>query len=198
MGQAKRRTVEIEFLKNQDVIWRAGLSADELVIAKVAERLDERLVRGRQFTEGCYHLAFFMTHYLSLRGIAVTPVIGWVNDGEWEGMASHAWIEYKNKKTDGSLCRTSRPDAVPTGGLVIHDHILRTGRASYTYHKNDDAAVASALAWMETVPEWASVQAHKLEQHRQMRSIADEGRLDHYLSQAPAGLKYADIAALID
>lgn len=198
MGQAKLRRDEIAQLKERNAVWRAALTADELVIADTAERLDERLVRGMRFSEGCYHLAFFMTQYLADRGIVVQPTIGWVNDGTWQGMTSHAWIEFHGKKTDVSLTCTTRPDAVPTGALIIHDHIVRKGTAAYSYFYNDDPAVQAGIEWMERDQELSELHAYKEAQHAQMLTIATEQRYAEYLSKAPAGTRYTDLVRLIE
>ena len=109
MGEAKRRRKEIEALMEKEQLWRKSLTVEEQVIAELATRLDEKLVRGMKFHQGCYHLAFFMAKYLESKGIRVDPIIGWVNDGQWDGVASHAWIEFLGKKTDVSLSYTLNP-----------------------------------------------------------------------------------------
>lgn len=198
MGNAKRRAQEIAQLKERESAWRTTLSAEEHTVRELAERLDARLVRGRRFSEGCYHLAFFMTRYLMLQGVEVTPVIGWVNDGTWKGAASHAWIEYGGKKTDVSLTYTTHPDVVPTGGLIIHDYVLRTGKASYVYYKNDDPQALEKLRWMRTVPEFSAILAHKDREHRRMLEIASSpDRIEEYLASAPAGGRFEDLSALV-
>lgn len=159
--------------------------------------MDERLVRGRQFTEGCYHLAFFMTRYLSIRGIEVIPIVGWVNDGTWDGVTSHVWVEYKGKITDASLTLTSHPHAQPPGALLVHDFVVRPGKAKYSYYRNEAPEVALGLKWIATQQEWAQVQAYKEAQHAQMLAIASEGRFEQYLAAAPPGGRYADLEALI-
>ena len=198
MGEAKRRSAEIAKLRERQEAWRAGLSPSEMVIAQTAERLDERLVRGRRFTEGCYYLAFFMTRFLAIRDIEVTPAVGWVNDGLWKGVTSHAWIEFDGKITDASMTLTTHPDAVPSGALIVQDFIVRPGRASYKYFKNNDPFVATGLDFVRTQPEWAQVLAYKEAQHLQMLEIIKENRIDEYLSRAPIGSQFSDIAALIN
>lgn len=197
MGDAKRRAIEIARLKGRVDAWRAGLSSEERVISDVAERLDARLVRGMPFTEGCYHLAFFMTHHLALQGITVKPVIGWINDGLWDGVASHAWIEYEGKITDTSLTCTSHPEVAPTGALIVQGFVLRPGQASYTYFQNDDPNAARMRKWVASQPQYASIQAHKEAEHQGMLKIAQDGLFEHYFSMAPVGSKYPDIAKLI-
>ncbi|MDD5366625.1 MAG: hypothetical protein PHR30_14905 [Gallionellaceae bacterium] len=198
MGEAKRRAQAIAELKEKQVLWREGLTEAERLILNLAERLDERLVRGRRFSEGCYHLAFFMTHYLSLKAVEVDPIIGWVNDGTWMGMTSHAWIEFKGKKTDASLTYTTDPKAQPTGALIVHDHVLRKGMATYSYFQNDDPRVSQSIEWMRDVPQLNQVLEHKFSEHHQVMAIAEEHRVEKYLSKAPAGARYADLARIVD
>ncbi|MDT8992731.1 hypothetical protein RQP54_17800 [Curvibacter sp. APW13] len=198
MGEAKRRANEIAALKNRVDAWRSGLTESERVILELAERIDARLVRGRSFTEGCYHLAFFMTKYLAIRGIEVVPVIGWVNDGTWPGVTSHAWIEYQGKVTDASLTLTSYPESQPSGALLVHDFIVRPGSAAYVYYDNKASEVASALQWISSQPQWADLQAFKEVQHASMLAIAqDERRIDEYLASAPLGGRYEDLERIV-
>jgi hypothetical protein len=46
MGESKRRAKEIERLKESNETWRSTLSKKEKVILELAERLDQRVVRG--------------------------------------------------------------------------------------------------------------------------------------------------------
>lgn len=201
MGEAKRRAAAIARQIQETTAWRAGLNEDEQAIVQLAERLEERLVRGLGFTEGCYHLAFFMTRYLAHQGISVTPIIGWVNDGTWDGVASHAWIEYNGLKTDVSMTKTSRPDAQPPGHMIILDRVVKKGRASYTYYTND-----SRYALHETAKQRADVQMGAMQgqldaRHKQMMHIAEPGqlqRIDAYLNNAPAGLTYPELKRLVE
>jgi len=185
MGEAKRRQKEIAQLKEREKVWRESLSEEEQIILLLAERLDQRLVGERRFSEGCYHLAFFMTQYLANKGIIVTPVVGWINDGTWKGVTSHAWIEYLDKKTDSSLTYTTHPKDQPTGALLVQDYVLRKGKASYTYYKNDDPIVAESIEWMRSVPELESVFSHKVDEHKIMLNIASSNDARKYLENAP-------------
>lgn len=200
MGEAKRRANEIARLKAERTKWVAELTSEEREILQLSERLEERLVRGKDFTEGCYHLAFFMTRYLADKEITVSPVIGWVNDGTWDGVASHAWIEYEGKKTDISLTRTSHPDHQPSGSMIVLDQVLKKGQAEYTYFKNDDHRAQKAAALLRTNPELKALQAQKDAHHNEMLKISEPGhmeRIDHYLANAPSGLRYADLKDLV-
>lgn len=197
MGEAKRREREIAKIKAEANAWTDNFSDDQKLIAEIAIRLDERLVRGRHFSGGCYHLAFFMALHLSKQGIEVQPVIGWVNDGLWSGMTSHAWIEFNGRKTDASLTYCEHNDAVPTGGLLIHDRVVRAGEASYSYYQHDDAAAQAGLDWMREQNEYKMILQKKMSEHEHMRSIASNRTFEEYLASAPRGGRYSDLAALI-
>lgn len=197
MGDAKRRVREIAELKARLDIWKASLSPDALTIFDLAMRLDERLVRRRGFTQGCYHLAFFMSHHLRHKGIEVNPVVGWVNDGLWDGITSHAWIEYEGKITDVSLTATSNPDACPVGALLVHDYAVRPGVANYTYFRDEDPEVARRCNWLSAHPQLSEVHAEKLVEHKKIQRIAIEKKFAEYLAKAPVGGRYQDILALI-
>lgn len=156
-------------------------------------------MRAQNFTGGCYHLAFFMTRYLAKKGINVTPIIGWVNDGTWQGVTSHGWIEFNGKTTDASLTRTDIRDIQPRGDFIVLDRILRPGDASYSYHKNEDPFVASALNWMRLQPTYASILLQKEIEHQTMISISSShDAMDSYLSRAPRGSNFQDFCAIID
>ena len=87
-------------------MWLDSLSPIERTIAVVAQATYDRVVVGMSMTEACYNLAFFLQEHLRRKHeIQTEVVVGWINDGQWEGAASHAWLEYHGKKTDISLHR---------------------------------------------------------------------------------------------
>ncbi len=46
-----------------------------------------------------YRISFFLQEFLrETHDISVDVVVGYVNDGESDIMASHAWLEYNGKK----------------------------------------------------------------------------------------------------
>ena len=93
MGEAKRRKDEIERLKNANPLWEAGLTAPERTIKEVALKVHKHLVLDRDFTGGCYLLAFFLQVYLQDRhGIEASARNGYVNDGTGAIMTSHATL----------------------------------------------------------------------------------------------------------
>ena len=115
-------------------------------------------------------------------------------------MTSHAWIEFNGKKTDISLGYTSHPEAQPTGAVIAHDHVLRKGMADYTYYKNDQPEVQAGIQYMRSNPDLAAILAFKEKQHSHMLEIAKAGssEINNYLSMAPNGLQFADLARLVD
>lgn len=163
MGEAKRRKAEISGLHAAEQAWREGLSSEEGLIVALAERVVERIVLGRNFTEGCYHLAFFMAHFLEQRGVHVTPVVGWISDGTWEGLASHAWIEYEGKKVDVSLVRTSDRENQPYGEMLVLGRVLRKGDVAYQYFQPGDPEIDLRNERVRSMPMLKVVFEHKLE-----------------------------------
>ena len=197
MGEAKRRSQAIKLLQEQERNWRVSLHNEEQEIALIAERLYERLVKGRRYSGGCYHLAFFMTEFLERQNIIVTPVVGWVNDGTWDGVASHAWIEFSGKKTDVSLAYTDHPDAQPPGSVIILDFELRKGASVYTYYADNHPDAQEALISLRNNRELDAIRDHKEAEHQRMLGIANSRTMMQHLSGAPAGLRYEDLVQLM-
>src|SRR5260370_14820953 len=110
MGEAKRRKAEIERLQGADDAWRATLSPIEMQAATIAELAHRRIVEDRGLVSGCYLLAFFLHRYMRNRGIETKLIVGWVNDGETDARASHAWIEIGGQKIDIALTHTDFPE----------------------------------------------------------------------------------------
>lgn len=133
MGQAKRRSKELEELKGAEERWLATLSPEESVAARISRQAYEHIVVRHQLTGGCYLLAFFPNQYLrKVHQITTEIVVGWINDGTWEGMASHAWLLINGKKIDIALALTEHPDAQIPGDLIILDRIVQRGKARYS------------------------------------------------------------------
>jgi len=200
MGEAKRRQKEIAALKSAQQEWLDALPNDERVIADTALRLHQKLVVGKDFIGGCYHLAFFLRRFLLREhGISVQPVVGYVNDGTCDIMISHAWLEYGGKKTDISLTRTEFAESQLTGGLLVLDRVIRKGVADYTYHlQQSPDAEASELELIKStdLPPFMRFQiSQKRQEHGDMlRRAADDALIDEYLAAAPAALNYESLA----
>ncbi|MDD5056501.1 MAG: lasso peptide biosynthesis protein [Sideroxydans sp.] len=199
MGEASRRKAEIVALKAQNENWLASLSGDEKTVATVALATYTKIVETLGMTEGCYNLAFFLYEHLRRKyGISVRVVVGWINDGEWDGAASHAWVEYQGKKIDISMHKTSHPDAQPPGDLIILDYLFRRGKATYTYSETLSESAAKELDKMRSNPTYAPVIAHKQMEHNLMlaRSASQEG-VNEYFANAPLSNKYESLARLV-
>lgn len=200
MGEAARRKNEIEKLKSRNTDWLNTLSPDERTIADVARATHEKIVVRLGMTEGCYNLAFFLYEHLRRQyGINVKIVVGWINDGTWDGGASHAWIEYEEKKVDVSLTKTSHPDVQPPGDMILLDHVFQKGEATYTYWNELPEEVAAKLTKMaETDPHISFLMAHKDKEHERIKllSLTQEG-VDEYFRQIPEANRYEALARLV-
>lgn len=203
MGEARRRKAEIEQLKQAGVVWEASLTAEERTLKDVALRVHKYLVVERDYTGGCYHLAFFLHHYLQERkGIDTSVSIGFVNDGTGRIMTSHGWLLYQGKKTDISLTKTEVPEAQLPGGLLILDHVVKRGTASYTYHaERDEAGLAAVMELLASDLDAMTRRAieQKESEHLQMQAMVGRPELiQRYLQSAPGLLSYNRLAAAID
>jgi hypothetical protein len=196
MGEAKRRKAEIEPLKNQESNWLAVLDGSEKIVAEVAINAFKHVVLARNITGGCYNLAFFLREYLKReKKIDVEMVVGWLTDDSWEGGISHAWIEYKGKRTDISLWCTEHPDVQLPGAAIIQDFKYRNGIAEYAYHRE---LPVSARAYLDNAAKDAAFGAayrHKDAEHLKIKCLAEkDGGADEYFSNAPIGMRYEDLA----
>ncbi|UDM18913.1 hypothetical protein [Vogesella sp. XCS3] len=200
MGEAARRKAEILVIKAQGDIWLAGLSSEEKAIAAVAQRTYDGIVGRLGMTEGCYNLAFFLQAYLQrVHGIKVDVVVGWVNDGQWGGATSHAWIEYQGKKIDISLNKTSNPEAAPPGDMIILDRVVHPGKVSYTYWPTLPDHAAAVLSEMAADhPEVGAIIDHKNREHERMQALARmPGGADLYFKDAPPNCSYSFLAGYV-
>src|SRR5258708_24697433 len=157
MGQAKRRAAEI-------AKWVDSLSTEERKIAETAERLLNRVLKPMGATGMCYRMTFFLHLYLAELGIQTTPVIGYINDGTDDIMISHAWLDYKGKKTDITLASTQDLDINPIGQVVVLDRVVHNGHV-YSYHPDQSAKGLAAEVGMLSDPESAGVVHMKRPQH---------------------------------
>jgi hypothetical protein len=200
MGQAARRKTEIAALKSRNTEWFATLSPEEKIIAEVAQKTYDKVVCELRMTEACYNLAFFLFEYLRRKhAIEVKIIVGWVNDGQWDGATSHAWVEYEGKKIDISLAKTSHPEEQPPGNLIILDHVVKRGLGSYHYWPTLPEKAATALEEMRaTSAELSEVIAHKEKEHQKIfaLSIAPDGVAQFY-QKAPQNMNYDALARIV-
>ncbi len=200
MGEAARRKAEIAALKTKDALWLASLSPEEKIIAKVSQTAYEKIVGMLGMTEGCYNLAFFLYEYLRRKhGIQTKIVVGWVNDGQWDGATSHAWVEYQEKRIDISLHKTSHPDAQPSGDLVILDHVVRQGEVTYAYWPTLPEGAAKVLEAMRgESPALNEVITHKEREHRRISALAlTKDGVGEYFGKAPDSVSYEFLARMV-
>lgn len=191
MGQAKLRNAAMQK-------WLAGLTDDERICADAAQRLLRRFIDPAEATGMCYRLTFFLHLYLADRGVATTPVIGYVNDGTDEIMVSHAWIELGGRKTDLTLGRTERPDLNLPGDVLILDYPFRPGHG-HTYHlEPTPEALAVEKRWLKE-PDAAVLIKHKAAEHKRMiRLSKNPNEMRVFLDSAPDGLTFARLTSIIE
>ncbi|MDB5978363.1 MAG: hypothetical protein JWR07_5123 [Nevskia sp.] len=200
MGEAKRRKAEIERQKNEELAWRASLSPEQKISADVAMRAHDRIVRALNLREACYQMALFLNQCLrELHQVETEAVIGWINDGTWEGVASHAWIELGGKKIDISLTHTSHRDPQPSGGLLILDRLVTKGAANYSYYKEQPQSAIEYLNKLKVAsPKAMEIMAQKNKQHQMFEGIArDPERIHLYLNSAPSPTRYDALLRLM-
>ncbi|WP_150428101.1 hypothetical protein [Dechloromonas sp. CZR5] len=200
MGEAARRRAEIAALKVRNAVWLDSLSPIERTIAVVAQATYDRVVVGMSMTEACYNLAFFLQEHLRRKHeIQTEVVVGWINDGQWEGAASHAWLEYHGKKTDISLHKTSHPDSQPPGDLIIIDHVVKRGECAYTYWTDLPAAAEQELRCMRNESqELAGIVAHKDREHARIHELSKlPDGANQYFRDAPPQCSYEYLARVV-
>jgi hypothetical protein len=193
MGQAKQNAKAL-------ADWTATLSEDERTIVDVAQRVYRAIVLPLEVTGMCYRLAFFLAEFLRDRhGIEVMPVVAFVNDGEDDVMASHAWVEFNSKKTDLSLTKTEHAGQQLTGSLLILDRVFTKGEATYSYHRERDTAALALVAKLQADPQYSAFVQAKEKEHAAMLAIARApGSIRGYLDSAPDGFGYEALAKLAD
>lgn len=197
MGEAQRRKAEIEKVSRLYTDWLATLTQSEREVAQVSMRAHERIVKGKRLLGACYLLSFFLHQYLKReKGIETTVVVGWINDGTTPLMISHAWLEFGGKKTDITLTHTEHPDVQLTGELIILEHVVRSGRVKYTYHRQRSMEAVIALQKLREEMPW-SVDAKEAE-HLQMEEMSEsEAMIQKYLNAAPDDRNYDALAQLL-
>ena len=122
MGQARQRKLESQKFEALDRTWLLSLSSEERQIVEVASRVHQKVVMEGGMWGGCYHLSFFLKRYLKKqRNIEVEVVVGWVGEDSWQGVASHAWVEFGGRKIDVALSRTEDSRTLPTGSFILLD-----------------------------------------------------------------------------
>ncbi|WP_379862594.1 hypothetical protein [Mameliella alba] len=190
MGEAKRKARELQQ-------WLNALTVEERVVYSAARALYDRFIRPERVTEMCYHSVFFLHEYIkNSHGIIVEPTIGYINDGTDEVFMSHAWLDFKDKKTDVSLTFTSRPEINPPGQLIYHDRVFGQGHV-YSYHREITQAGRAALEEIRISGGFDMVDQKEREHARMLILAEDRCQIRAYLDSAPKGMTYEEIVARI-
>jgi hypothetical protein len=192
MGAAKQRVALL-------AAWLDTLSSDERTIFHVARGAYEKIVKPLGATGMCYRLSFFLTAYLAeATGIRVEPVVGYVNDGTDESMISHAWFEFGAKKTDINLTQTEYTEVQLTGPLLILDREMTKGRATYSYHREQNPSGAAQVKELLKDIRVRGMLLAKQVEHERMKSIANNlDLMRDYLDAAPDGLTFERLARMV-
>lgn len=192
MGQAKQKAKALE-------VWRNSLSPQEGILAEVAYAAYRRFVQPRRATGICYRMTFFLAAHLQIaHDIQTSPIVGFVNDGTGDAMASHAWLEYGGKKTDISLTFTADPTAQPSGPLLILDRVFHSGVTNYSYHLQRSTMGQKIIDGLMSDKSISHLIAHKEQEHQDMeRTSKSLDAIIEYLDNAPDGFNYKAMAQLI-
>ena len=188
MGEAARR-------KAAEAAWIATLDEQERLLVRAAKRLGAAL----PLDGACYRASLFFKLFLELeRGLTGQAVVGFVNDGTDELYASHAWYEFRGRRTDLTLCRPLRPEVQQRGPLVIHGKVITAGWPKYTYHKDRPPEGLAEIEQLMSDPTTRPMIAEQEELHLRMAAIArDNALIRTYLDDAPDGLTYERIAVAV-
>lgn len=198
MGQARQRKRILKNHEKQDREWLFSLSVEERSIVEVASRIHQNIVMEGGMWGGCYHLSFFLKRYLKKeRNIDVDVIVGWVGEDSWEGVASHAWVEFNGRKIDLALSRTENPDVLPSGSFIVLDHVLLRGNAHYRYFLDVPEYAKASLVQMALHPETSTDSSLAHTRHQRMLAMVnDDEAIDEYLRSVPGGLDYQRLALL--
>ncbi|WP_421551685.1 hypothetical protein [Pseudomonas yamanorum] len=195
MGQARQKKLAGQSFEQVRQEWLSTLSPEELVVADVASKVHKKIVKEGGMTGGCYHLSFFLKRYLKKeKNIDVDVVVGWVGEDSWDGVASHAWVEFNGKKIDVALNNTEHPEFVPTGDYILLDRVVRKGETTYSYHLDIPEKSKKALAEMAKAPDTSSGLEVTHARHARMSSMVDNDEaIDDYLRSVPTGGNYEQL-----
>lgn len=189
MGEAKRRARQYEEAKTALL---EDLSGDARIVADTSIAFFERFILPRRYIGGCYLTTMFLDTYLrEERGVTVTPVVGYVNDGTDDIMISHAWIELDGRKTDLTLAFVEYGHAGP---LLVLDRELRPGAVQYSYHREQTNEGRAQYAALMDDPRMRPIVIHKEQEHADMLArIGDPAMTRAHMDAAPPGLRYEDL-----
>jgi hypothetical protein len=194
MGEAKHKRLNLERARMADASLLESLANSEREVARAAILLFRNFVQPNRLCGGCYLLSFFLHEYLAReRNMATRVRVGWVNDGSTKLMASHAWLEFNEKKIDIALGFTPNAKDTPTtGDVVVLDRVVAPGAVQYTYHWEQSSESAALIVQMlEFSPEMAAAIDAKTREHNRMSELCGEPlAISAYLEQAPPDRNY--------
>lgn len=188
MGEATRR-------KAAEAAWLASLDEQERRLVHTAKALGKAL----PLDGACYRASLFLKLFLEQEhAIGGEAVVGFVNDGTDDLYASHAWFEFRGRRTDLTLCRPMNPEVQKRGSLVIHGRVIADGWPRYTYHAQRPPEGLAVINQLMSAPSTRPMVAEQEELHRRMAATAtDNALIRAYLDGAPDSLTYERIAAAV-
>ena len=156
------------------------------------------LVANFHPSEGaCYRCAFFLRLFLKEHfDVDGEAVVGFVNDGTNKLYYSHAWFEYKGRKTDLAISRPLTHSA-PTGPLTIHGVDFLPGH-SWTYHRHRTAEGERLEKMMRNSGHYLVpiMGAKDLEHAAMVERSKDDDLIRSFLNQAPE-FSYDYVASVV-
>jgi len=171
-------------------------------IVKFIGKVHGVIVKKHSLHSACYLLAFFIYKYCKEVLNAETKIIiGWVNDGTWSGVSSHAWVEYNGKKIDVSLSGTADEKLYPTGDAIVLDRTIESGNVSYSYYYAVPSTAANAYAELKKSANQQTLEfmSSKEREHKKMKEIAsNDAYINQFFENAPASRRFEAIKTLIE
>jgi len=177
--------------------WMSALTDEENIARDAAERLLHRFIIPSELTGMCYRMTFLLHLYLQERGVASTPVVGWITDGRDDISISHAWLLVNGKKIDLTLGRVSHKSML-VGQVLILDRVVGPG-AEHTYFVDKEQKHLDTDAILASQPASRMLLEHKNAEHKEMLDrAADPIVMREFLDGAPDGWNYERLKAVID
>ncbi len=174
----------------------------ESEVAIFAKNVHRIFVKKHGLHSACYLLTFFIYKYCKeVIGAETKIVIGWINDGSWDGVCSHAWIEYNGKKIDVSLSVTADETISPSGDAIVMDEIIESGNASYSYFYTIPQSAASAYDKLKKSANQQMLQfiTLKEQEHEMMKVISrSDITIDQFFDNAPSSRRYNTLKTLVE
>lgn len=191
MGKAARENAK------QRQIWVSSLNDDENVAREAAENLLRRFIVPSESTGMCYRMTFLLNLYLQEKGVASTPVVGWITDGRNDIAMSHAWLVVNGKKIDLTLGRVSHPSML-RGEILVLDNVVKPG-AKHSYFVEKEQKHLDADALLASQGTSSLLLKHKNAEHESMvKRACDTEELRQYLDSAPDRLTYERLKAALE